>query len=80
MVDYGMFQGKPEEWVGTKDGKVDIKRLQAQLGLGRTSLFERGKKIRVSPLTEERMRFEKDVREQFVKLKEKGLSIPVFTL
>jgi hypothetical protein len=53
---------------------VGIKQLLAQLGLGKRE------KTRVSPLTEERVRFEKDVREQFVKLKEKGLSIPVFTL
>lgn len=59
---------------------VGIKQLLAQLGLGQSSLLRRGKRQRTSPLTEERMRFEKEVREQFVKLKEKGLSIPVFTL
>lgn len=58
---------------------VGIKQLLAQLGLGQSSPL-RGKRQRTSPLTEERMRFEKEVREQFVKLKEKGLSIPVFTL
>ncbi len=54
---------------------VGMKKLLAFLGLG-----PQGKRSRVSPLTEERVRFEKDVHEQFVKLKEKGLSIPVFTL
>lgn len=35
---------------------------------------------RLSPLAQERIRFEQEVREQFVKLKEKGISIPIFTL
>jgi hypothetical protein len=39
-----------------------------------------GKTKRLSPLAQERIRFEQEVHEQFVKLKEKGLSIPVFTL
>lgn len=37
-------------------------------------------KSRLSPMAAERMRFEKDVKEQFIQLKKKGLSIPVFTL
>jgi hypothetical protein len=47
---------------------------------GFASLLGRGKEKRLSPLAQERMRFEKEVHEQFLKLKEKGLSIPVFTL
>lgn len=35
---------------------------------------------RLSPLAQERIAFEQEVREQFVKLKEKGISIPIFTL
>ena len=44
------------------------------------AMFLGRKGKRLSPLAEERMRFEKEAQEQFVKLKEKGLSIPVFTL
>ena len=47
---------------------------------GLASLLGRGRVVRQSPLAAERKRFEKEVHEQFVKLKEKGLSIPVFTL
>ncbi len=47
---------------------------------GLASLLGRGKKERLSPLAQERMRFEEEVHEQFVKLKEKGISIPIFTL
>jgi hypothetical protein len=41
-----------------------------------------GKKIvtRRSPEALEQQRFEEDVRSQFLQLKKKGLSIPVFTL
>ena len=44
------------------------------------SLFGQGRKARKSPLTEERERFEMDVKDQLLKLKEKGISIPIFTL
>lgn len=55
--------------------------LLARLGLGAVIRWlNKGKRSRVSPLTQERVRFEEDVREQFKKLKEKGISIPVFTL
>ncbi len=54
-----------------------IKLLLTKLGLGAV-LGQ--KKIRKSPLAEDRERFERDVKDQFLKLKEKGLSIPVFTL
>lgn len=37
-------------------------------------------KGRLSPLTRERQEFEKEVKEQFQKLKDKGLGISVFTL
>lgn len=43
-------------------------------------LFGGGKKSRVSPLSRERERFEEEAKSQFQKLKDKGLSIPVFTL
>jgi hypothetical protein len=39
-----------------------------------------GSKKRVSPATRDEERFERDARDQFVQLKNKGLSIPVFTL
>ena len=39
-----------------------------------------GKTERKSPIALERERFEAEVKEQFKKLKDKGLSIPVFTL
>lgn len=58
--------------MGFPDAKVGIKGYI-------TSLFGRRKK-RVSPVTQERERFEREVKDQFLKLKEKGLSIPVFTL
>ncbi len=48
--------------------------------LGKAFALLRGKKERVSPLTKERQRFEEEARGQFLKLKEKGLSIPIFTL
>ena len=47
---------------------------------GLATLLGRGRVVRQSPLAAERKRFESEVREQFVKLKEKGISIPVFTL
>lgn len=39
-----------------------------------------GKKVRISPFDAERQNYESTVRKQFVELKKKGLSIPVFTL
>jgi hypothetical protein len=39
-----------------------------------------GKKVRISPFERERRSYEQDVRKELLKLKEKGLSIPVFTL
>ena len=49
------------------------------MGLGTKRLFG-VKEARVSPLTRDRQKFEEEVRGQFLKLKEKGLSIPIFTL
>ncbi len=61
-----------------------IKKLLALLG-GPTSLLKelggRGTRgARKSPLVAEREKFEEEVKEQFLKLKEKGLSIRVMTL
>lgn len=52
------------------------------LGLGQYILraLGLGKKARLSPFEKERKTFETDVRQELLKLKEKGLSIPVFTL
>lgn len=53
----------------------------ANLGLDKVlRLISWRKAGRVSPLTRERQEFEADVKEQFQKLKEKGLGIAVFTL
>jgi len=43
-------------------------------------LFGMGKVIRKSPLAIEREQFVKEMKDQFVQLKEKGLGIAVFTL
>ena len=52
----------------------------AQLGLGIQSFFKGTKKARVSPATRDRELFEESVKDQLLKLKEKGISIPIFTL
>ena len=58
----------------------------AKLGYGLTAGFRglrevlKTKKSRVSPQAREREQFEDDVRQQFQQLKDKGLSIPIFTL
>lgn len=44
-----------------------------------SSFFGRRRK-RVSPQVQERRRFEQEAKGQFLKLKEKGLGISVFTL
>ncbi len=55
------------------NGCMKMKMLFSRLGFGvRTK--------RKSPIAQERERFEAEVKEQFQKLKDKGLSIPVFTL
>lgn len=51
------------------------------LGLGQIiRVLGFGKKTRMSPFERERRTFEAEVRQELLKLKEKGLSIPVFTL
>lgn len=57
---------------------MSIKLLLRQMGLG--SKLGENSKSRVSPLVRERQRFEEEVRKQFMELKKKGISIPVFTL
>ena len=52
---------------------MTFKLLLQKLGLA-------GKAERISPMVRERKRFEAEVKEQFQKLKEKGISIPIFTL
>jgi len=39
-----------------------------------------GKKVRVAPFERERRTFEEEVRRELLKLKEKGIDLPVFTL
>jgi hypothetical protein len=57
---------------------MGIKRLLSLVGLGE----KYGSKVgaRLSPTARERERYEADMRQQFVELKKKGISIPVFTL
>lgn len=60
-----------------------VAKLRETLGLGwawlgRVVGIE--KKASLSPLDRDRRHFEAEVRQQFLKLKEKGLSIPIFTL
>jgi hypothetical protein len=57
---------------------MSVKLLLKQMGLG--SIMGDSSKGRVSPMVKERQRFEVEVRRQFVELKRKGISIPVFTL
>jgi hypothetical protein len=54
-----------------------MKFLFVRLGLGGLLGVKTERK---SPIARERERFEAEVKEQFQKLKDKGLSIPVFTL
>lgn len=59
---------------------VNVKLLLAQLGLGTKKILGGENKQRVSPQERARKEFEAEAKSQFVKLKEKGLSIPIFTL
>ncbi len=59
------------------NGCMNMKLLLMRLGLGGRFGVKTERK---SPMTRERERFEAEVKEQFQKLKDKGLSIPVFTL
>jgi len=74
-VKFPMGLDKTEKKVFNKD--MSVKLLLKQMGLG--SLVGE-KTARVSPMVKERQRFESEVRRQFIELKKKGLSIPVFTL
>lgn len=65
--------GLDKELPACLNGCMKMKSLFQRLGLG-------GKAQRQSPIALERKRFEAEVKEQFQKLKDKGLSIPVFTL
>lgn len=56
---------------------MNMKLLLHRLGLGGLLGVKTERK---SPIARERERFEAEVKEQFQKLKDKGLSIPVFTL
>jgi hypothetical protein len=56
---------------------MNMKHLLTRLGLGNRFGIKTERK---SPMTRERERFEAEVKEQFQKLKDKGLNIPVFTL
>ncbi|OGG11445.1 hypothetical protein A2Z00_05695 [Candidatus Gottesmanbacteria bacterium RBG_13_45_10] len=80
--------GLDKDFARCLNGFRMIKLLLSQLGFGHqtatdkglASLLGRGNMGKLSPIAEERRRFEAAVREQFVELKEKGLSISVFTL
>ncbi|MCX6791732.1 MAG: hypothetical protein NT149_01710 [Candidatus Gottesmanbacteria bacterium] len=65
--------GLDKEVSACLNSSMKMKLLLARLGLG-------GKTERQSPIALERKCFEAEVKEQFQKLKDKGLSIPVFTL
>lgn len=62
---------------GVSINLMNLKSLLARLGLGSLA---GAKPQRVSPIARERERFEADAKVQFQKLKDKGISIPVFTL
>lgn len=55
---------------------MSVTLLLKQMGLGSIGGVSR----RTSPMVKERQRFEHEVRRQFVELKKKGISIPIFTL
>ena len=59
------------------NGYMKARTILRRLGLG---MFVGREAERKSPVARDRERFEADVKEQFQKLKEKGISIPVFTL
>lgn len=73
---FPMGLDKGLEKVFNKDMSVTL--LLKQMGLG--NMFGDRSKGRLSPMVKERQRFESEVRRQFVELKKKGISIPVFTL
>ncbi len=65
--------GLDKELLTCLNGCMNIKYFFQRLGLV-------GIDKRKSPIAQDRERFEAEVKEQFQKLKDKGLSIPVFTL
>ena len=69
--------GLDKQTGGCLNEYMNVKTLLVRLGLG---ALIGAKTERKSPITREREKFEEEVKEQFQKLKEKGLSIPVFTL
>lgn len=65
----------------TKEFTISMQKLFLALGLGHIlRALGFSKKDRVSPFERERKMYQDDVRRELIKLKEKGLSIPVFTL
>lgn len=66
--------GLDKETFGCLNEYMNVKSLIQKLG------FSKQKVVRKNPVAQEREQFEEDVKEQFKKLKDKGLSIPVFTL
>lgn len=79
-LDMGFFTCLNEYMVYQPQAHKGSESFLEAFSRGLASLLGRGRVIRQSPLAKERIRFEKEVHEQFVKLKEKGISIPVFTL
>lgn len=65
--------GLDSEFLQCLNRYMNVKSLLQRLGLGT-------KTLRKSPVAKDREQFEAEVKEQFQKLKDKGLSIPVFTL
>lgn len=65
--------GLDREFLTCLNECMKLKKFFAHLGF-------KSKVERKSPIARERERFEAEVKEQFQKLKEKGISIPVFTL
>ncbi|MEK7577833.1 MAG: hypothetical protein AAB492_04440 [Patescibacteria group bacterium] len=63
----------------TKEFTVYMRLIVSGLGLV-ARVLGMGKKARISPFERERKIYRDDVRRELLKLKEKGLSIPVFTL
>ena len=65
--------GLDKELLKCLNSCMSVKQFFQKIGLG-------GKVERKSPIARERERFEAEVKEQFQKLKDKGISIPIFTL
>lgn len=61
------------------NGYMNVTTVLARLGLGKLR-FTRSKKLRKSPAEAEQELYAREVKKQLITLKEKGLSIPIFTL